>query len=372
MKVGLDVRHIYSNKRGFGRLRNYLEALFQHESDHQWILFGDQDELLALQTNWPEVTAEPPDRRLRMMRRPVLGFFLAPRFRDLGCFHFPTADVWYSKCAPTVVTLHDLAGLRFPERFFDHELDLARYKKHLYFMTKNADRLVTVSRFAKNEIVELLDVQPERITVIYQGYEPVFQMNTKEEKPRENFFLYCGGLDFRKNVDGLIRAYSHYRHKLGGDWRLVITGESQPHRGKFYPDLKKIAAEGNVREWVDFTGWIEDSELRNFYRTAGAFVFPSLYEGFGYPPLEAMSAGLPVLCSKAAALPETVGEAALLKNAENPEEFAQGMMQLSREENLQITLRENGRNQLRKYSWSSMAEQHIDLYEDLAREAGRL
>lgn len=379
MKIGIEAQNILTNRRGFSRLKNLLKAFLQLDTRDTWIFFASED---ALPQEWalPEsVCWENPRRRLRMLHRQGLSWLGARRFRDLAVFHFPTAEVWYSKFAPTIVTLHDLAPLHYPAQFFATEEEKNRYQNHLDFIVKNADAIITVSEFSKGDILKHLTVQQDNISVIYQGFEPGLHTPHPDADSsllekfalHSPYFFYCGGLDFRKNVEGLLRAYARYRHHYQGDRLLVIAGEEDSRQKAFCPNLKQCAAEEGVAEWVVFTGWVEDATLGALYRNAEAFVFPSLFEGFGYTPLEALSAKTPVICSRAASLPEVVGDAALMVDATNPEELSHAMAKIVASPMLCEELIQKGLKQLERFSWRLAAQQHYDLYRRVAVEASR-
>ena len=300
MRIGIDVRTILSNRRGFRRLRNLLRALVERPREDDFVFFAPGD---LRPSAWPLPTRarwEEPLRRLRLLHRRGVRLIGSRAFRDLDVFHFPTGDVWYSKYAPTVVTLHDLTPLHCADRFFGTQVEMRRYEKHLERIVANADRIVTVSEYSRQDLLNTLGVEPGRVRVIYQGFEDVSGGASAEEQSRSvlselsipgPYLFYCGGLDFRKNVEGLLQAFAYYRHRLQGDRLLVIAGEPDPERGRLYPDLRQCAEREKVSECVLFSGWVEDEVLGALYRRADAFVFPSLHEGFGYPPLEAMAAG---------------------------------------------------------------------------------
>lgn len=373
MIVGIDARTIVGSRRGFGRLRHLLLAFLNRPEGHSFRLFAPSDKHIK---GWPMPEGskwESPRWRLRMLHRNGAGWIGRQLFRNIDVFFFPTADIWYSHYAPSVVTLHDLAPLHYPERFFENQTLFDRYRKHLEKIATVADRIATVSDFSRKDILENLDVEPDRVRTIYQGFADL----SRSEKTRMSmktlskldlstpYFLYCGGLDFRKNVDGLIRAFANYRHELKGDRRLIIAGQIYVGNLKMFPDLVRCTREAEVIDEITITGWVDDGTLVELYRRADAFVYPSLFEGFGYAPLEAMAAGAPVLCSNATSLPEVVGDSALMAQADDPVEFAQGMKRIATDESLRQTLIEKGRANLKRFNWENTARQFISLFEEV-------
>lgn len=381
MRIGIDARTILSNRRGFRRLRNLLRALVERPGEEEFLFFAPGD---VRPPAWPlpaRARWEEPRRRLRLLHRRGVRLLGSRAFRDLNVFHFPTGEVWYSKYAPTVVTLHDLTPLHCADRFFETQKETRRYEKHLERIVANADRIVTVSEYSRQDLLNTLGVASGRVRVIYQGFENVSGGASAEEQLQGvlsdlsipgPYFFYCGGLDFRKNVEGLLQAFAYYRHRLQGDRLLVIAGEPDPERPRLYPDLRQCAEREKVSEWVLFSGWVEDEVLGALYRGADAFVYPSLFEGFGYPPLEAMAAGTPVICSNAACLPEIAGDAALLVNATDPEQLGRAIAEVTADRDLREQLIQKGQLNLRRFDWAKTADAFLDLYRDVAREAGRL
>jgi len=381
MRIGIDARTILSNRRGFRRLRRLLQALVERPGEDEFVFFAPADVHPA---GWPlpaRARWEEPRRRLRLLHRQGARLLGSRAFRDLDVFHFPTAEVWYSKYAPTVVTLHDLTPLHCADRFFETPKETRRYEKHLERIVANADRIVTVSEYSRQDLLDTLGVEAGRVRVIYQGFEDVSSGASAEEQSPGvlselsipgRYLFYCGGLDFRKNVEGLLQAFAYYRHRLQGDRLLVIAGEPDLERPRLYPDLRQCAEREKVSEWVLFSGWVEDEVLGALYRWADAFVFPSVFEGFGYPPLEAMAAGTPVICSNAASLPEIAGDAALLVDAANPEQLARAIARVTADSALREQLIQKGRLNLCRFDWAKTADKFLDLYQEVAREAGRL
>ena len=380
MRIGIDARTLLANTRGFRRLRGLLEAFFSQRQGEELVYFAPEGDRPGPWSPLPKhIRWETPERRLRMLHRRHVGLIGSRVFRDLDVFHFPTAEVWYSKFAPTVVTLHDLTPLHCSDRFFATLRERDKYEKHLQQIVKIADRIATVSEYSRKDLVETLGLQPERVRVIYQGYEDFSRAAASE--PLDVFqamsipgpyLLYCGGLDFRKNVEGLIRGFSIYRREYKGRCVLVIVGSRDPARASFYPDLKLCAEKGDVEDAVFLPGWVEDRILGALYRQAEAFVYPSLFEGFGYSPLEAMAAGVPVVCSQAASLPEVVGEAALLVDATDPVQLAEAMKRVEEDQELRKQLVDRGRANLARFRWEKAAGQFLELYREVAKEAGRL
>lgn len=271
--------------------------------------------------------------------------------RDLAAadvVHFPfTAPVpWPSGDAAFTVSLLDVQHLDLPHLFSHAErLYRRRYYDHA---ARRADSVVTISAFAKQSIVDRLGIDPDRITVAHLGVDSsAFTPNLGE---RERFVVYPARGWPHKNHARLVEAVRLLR-KDSPDLRLVLTGGG----------LDRL---GPLPDWVDVRGLVPPAELRELYRTAACLVFPSLYEGFGLPPLEAMASGCPVAASDAGSLPEVCGDAAVLVDARDPAAIAEGTARAI-ERGTELQLR--GLEQARSFTWARCAVAHEDAYLAAAR-----
>lgn len=243
--------------------------------------------------------------------------------------------------AAFVQSLLDVQHLDLPQLFSRAE---RLYRRHYYDdAARRADSVITISSFAKESIVARLGVDPERITVAHLGVDAAAY--TPNLGQRERFVFYPARGWAHKNHTLLVEAVRLLR-KDEPDLRLVLTGGG----------LERL---GPVPDWVDVRGLVPLAELRGLYRTAACLVFPSLYEGFGLPPLEAMASGCPVAASDAGALPEICGDAAVLFDAESPEAIAAGVAEALDRSTL---LQHRGLAQARKFTWARCATAHEDAY----------
>ncbi|GAA3874154.1 hypothetical protein GCM10022381_16240 [Leifsonia kafniensis] len=240
-----------------------------------------------------------------------------------------------------VQSLLDVQHLELPQMFSKSEL---AYRRYFYEgAARRADAVITISHFAKQRMVEMLGLEADRIHVAQLGVDTSkFIPNLGE---RENFVLYPARGWAHKNHAALIEAVGIAR-RSNPDLRLVLTGGS-------------LDTLGELPEWVDRRGLVSEEELLSLYRTAGALVFPSLYEGFGLPPLEAMSSGCPVAVSNAGSLPEVVGDAAVLFDPRDVESIAAGIAEsLSRGSELAVA----GVEHVKKFTWERCRDAHVSAY----------
>jgi glycosyltransferase involved in cell wall biosynthesis len=273
-----------------------------------------------------------------------------------------------------VITVHDLTEIAAPEVGSSRVVQTAR----LWFARRaleRADRILAVSENAKRELERGFEVPAGKIEVVYNAVDERFMSEPLPADAEQilaryavdgPFVLYVGNIRPQKNLARLIEAFAVVKNELRDDARfsklkLLVIGDSlAPH-----PDLRRAVVRTRLREDVRFLGFVPLGTLRVFYASARAFLYPSLYEGFGLPPLEAMAHGAPVLASDASALPEVLGNAALLVNAENVFELARGIRQIVTEEDLRERLIAAGRAMVRKYSWERSAGEVLGVYESV-------
>lgn len=270
----------------------------------------------------------------------------------------------------TVTIVHDMAYMAYPQTVAN------KTRKWLQLTMKQsckrADKIITVSEFSKQEIIKYLHIEASKITVMPNGVDHKFfyprsvqQINKVKEKfhIKQEYFLYLGTLEPRKNIERLIKAYSELLRKSYSSQipQLVLAGG----KGWMYESIFLIVQELKLEEKVVFTDYIENEEVPALMSGAKAFVFPSLYEGFGMPPLEAMACGTPVITSNVSALPEIGKDAAILINPYSIEEITQAMQRILEEKSLKEELVQAGIKKAKTYTWANAAEILIQVYQEL-------
>ena len=379
MRIGIEATRINSQGRGIDRYTcSLIKAFSQIDKEDEFVLFSDNASLVKDFGLGPNFSIEPLAKRFRFIRRPGLGCIGKYFYKDLDLFHFPNSDIWRSKYCKTVVTVHDLAPYHFPEKFFRNKNDFNRYLRELKCIKKNSDAILTVSDFSKNDIIDVLGVNSDKVFRIYNGVEEMFRrltLDMNEAKSLLNhlelpdiFVLYAGGLDFRKNLTVLIKAFNillaNQRYK---DLKLVIVGRRPINPDtKMYEPLEGLAKELLPNGSVIFLNSVSDSELAVLYNLASLFVFPSIFEGFGLPPLEAMSCGCPVLCSNRCSLPEVIGDAAVLFDPEDIKGLADKISHIINSSELKAELSRSGIKRAKLFSWQNTAREVLNVYKELA------
>jgi glycosyltransferase involved in cell wall biosynthesis len=266
-----------------------------------------------------------------------------------------------------IVTVHDLSVIKFPK---SHKgLHYVHHKLGLQRTLKNVDRIIAVSNSTKKDLIRLFKVPARKIKVIYEAADKQYRViNDKKELERFKtryhidypFVLYIGTLEPRKNIPRLIKAFRLVKKK-GYPHKLLVVGK----KGWKYKAIFKMIKTLGLEKDVVFTGFIEEKELPLFYNVADVFVFPSLYEGFGLPVLEAMQCGCPVIIANNSSLPEITGDAALKVNARDVRDIAMKIERLIKDKNLKIKFAQKGVKHARRFSWKRCAKETRELYKEV-------
>lgn len=267
---------------------------------------------------------------------------------------------------PTVLSVYDLSFLRHPRLF--HRGNRI-YKTFLTRISaRRASMVVTISEHGKREAIALLGLAEEKVAVAYPGvdnhFRPLAERDIREFRDRlglpQHFVLFLGTLEPRKNVAGLVRAYSVLRRRVALPHKLVLAGGE----GWLSSPLFRLIQELGLQDDVLFPGFVDPADQVLWYNAADAFVYPSLYEGFGLPPLEAMACGVPVVASNRAALPEVVGEAGRLVDPDDPEKLAETLVEVLSDEALRAGMKIAGLERATKFTWAGMARRILGVYHE--------
>ncbi|MCA9435250.1 MAG: glycosyltransferase family 4 protein [Candidatus Omnitrophica bacterium] len=371
--VGIDLRNVAGSSRGYRRMMNLFYELDRLGSDFEFEWITEPTPLTKAAGLSERTRIVSPRSRMRLMHRPILGHLRPLIWDRTEILHFPTADCWHVPTCKTVVTLHDLAPLHYPEWFFGNKEDEKRYRDHLDRIFKVADRVVTVSEHSRQDLVDQFPTRESKLKVIYQGVGPEFHReewsDTRKDLFRNNigaphgFLLYCGGIDARKNIEFLIEVFRTLTMDPAFRRNLTIVGDvDSSKRGMV--DLRSLVKREGLECRVLFPGWISDELLRRYYNAADLFLFPSRMEGFGYAPLEAMACGCPTICSNATSIPETVGQASVLLPPDDPEGWARSIRDLLDDHEKREGLRMKGLDWVKRYDWKETARGFLGVYRE--------
>jgi glycosyltransferase involved in cell wall biosynthesis len=370
--------HLLAHTRSFRRagISHYVEQalleLGQIDSRNRYTVYttrGLDNEALGLPANFRVAPSHFPtiNPRVRIPWEQLLAPALLRR-SGAEIFHGVHSVVPFACPVPSLVTVHDLAFIRFSQTFRAYNrayLDLATR-----ISVRKAARVLVVSEHTKREVVGLLGVPAERVIVTPNAPRAHFRppdplaletFRAKKGLP-ERFVLYVGTLEPRKNLTTLLEAYA--KVAAHHDVPLIVGGG----KGWLYDAVFQRLEALGLRERVQFVGYIEEEELPLWYAAATVFVFPSIYEGFGMPPLEAMACGTPVIASNSSSLPEVVGDAGLMAPPHDANAFAEAIVRVLDDGALREALRERGLAQAARFTWRTTAERTLAAYEAVAAE----
>ncbi len=368
MRIGFDARMLGPKQGGLGR---YVEQLVLNLEK----LNPDADFVIFLRReNWSDYTPKSPRFTKILADIPWYGLREQFQFRkiisqnNIDLMHFPHWNVPFFYNRPFVVTIHDLLLLHFPTRRASRLGPVLYFVKNFFFRlilrhaAKNAKHIITVSNFSKKDLSKTLRVPEEKITVTYPApCPPSLAVNLSAGhnfKITRPYALYVGVAYPHKNLDRLLTAWQIFCDKTGNQYQLVLVGK----KNYFYDRLLKKFGELFAMGLVVFTDFINDETLNSLYRSASIFVFPSLYEGFGIPPLEAMAYGVPVIASSATCMPEVLEGAALYFNPLQIEEMVEALISGFDDKKLRAELSMLGKKIAAKYSWYSCAKKTSEVY----------
>ena len=357
-------------------IRNVVRTLARLDREGEYFLIGSPDKVAecgSLPPNFHTVPLEGPDDTLKgnLEFRAIV--------KRLGCVlvHVPHL-FWLPRglSCPYVLTVHDLLEHMYGSR------DASSLRRSLHFhltrrVLRKAARVIAVSQFTKNEILKLLAIPDDRIEVVYNAIDERFLRGHASEADRElivqrylvnyPFLLYAGAIRPHKNVVRIIEAFSALKSELQKeqqfpDLKLIIIGDDLSS----HPRLRRTVVRSGVQNDVRFLGFVPIEVLRIFYDVAKIFVFPSLYEGFGLPPLEAMAHGTPVVASNTSSLPEVAGNAAFLVNPENVFEIRRALQRVLLDPALRARMKQRGYEQAERFSWTSSVGRLLEISREVA------
>ena len=373
--IVIDARRV----RNFGigtYIRSLIHALAGIDSANRYTLVvapADRPAFSGLPENFQiSVYARSDESYLDHVLFPMFLRGLAP---DL--VHIPLNRVPLLMIQPYVVTIHDMANLLFDFPTSKIHLQLRRFRFRRGLV--RASRVIAVSEATRHDVETLMGVAPHRLRRVYNAPDPGFLAPGPPDEPEKRrrimeryqieypFLLYAGNIRPHKNVPRLVEAFAVVREQVAlnpmyRDLRLVIIGDTLSQ----HPAVRQSVIRSRVEQFVRFLGFVPFETLRFFYQSAAVFVFPSRYEGFGLPPLEAMSCGAPVVTSNVSSLPEVVGDAAILVNPENVFDIARGIKEALLDEPLRAELIRRGREQASRFSWERTAGQVLEIYQEAA------
>ncbi len=372
MRIGIDARKLHDF--GIGTyIRNLLRQLARLDRDTDFVLLcrpEDAPGLSALGENFRPVIETAGNYSLAEQWR----IPLALRRERVTLFHAPHYVLPPLVPCRSVVTIHDCIHLMFPQ-YLPNRFAFGYARASIASASRRATRVLTVSESSKRDILRFVNLPPEKIDVIYNAYDERFTVEPLEEdvirvrdryQLHDEFVLYAGNVKPHKNLERLIDAF-HLVRKRGLDHlKLVMIGDEISK----YAALRRAVHQHQLHKYVRFLGYMPEETLAVMYRLAGVFVFPSLYEGFGLPPLEAMVSGTPVVTSNVSSLPEVAGDAAVLVDPYDPASIADGIYKVLTDAHLRRDLRRKGLARASQFSWDESVRRVRAIYGEVCNVAG--
>ena len=368
MRVAIDVRKI--DDFGVGTyVRNLLHWLARLDQETEYLLVcrrSDCERLEALGPNFRPL----PNRSKNYSIAEQLTVPLGLMRNGVDLFHAPHYVLPALTPCRAIVTIHDCIHLMFPE-YLPGRIAHLYARIAFWIATQRSSRVLTVSEASRRDILKYCPMPPNKVEVIYNAIDDRFnetpdveQLASVRERYQlhDRFLLYSGNVKPHKNLERLIDAFARLRRRESDDIKLLISG-SEISR---YATLRRAVHRYNLHKHVRFLGFLSTDTLAALYHLADAFVFPSLYEGFGLPPLEAMASGTPVLTSNLSSLPEVVGDAALLVDPYDPESITDGMQQILSDTALRERLTRQGRIRASEFSWESSVRRVLATYREVS------
>ena len=367
MKIAIDLRRI--NNPGIGRyMKGLTEAVLAHAPEHEYVLILPSEGPRVIGAESANVKCINPRLPYYSVREQIeLPRILHKERVDV--FHSPHFNLPLRRVCPAVVTIHDVIYLAcrgdLPSR-----IGRLYYRGMMKAAVRLAERVLTDSQFSRQDIIRYLGCEAGKIEVVYPAVQPGFVPTTETSRVRallsrlgidEEFVLYTGIYKPRKNHYGLLQAFRYFLES-GARAKLVIAGPL----GDGGSVLRQLVMKLGIGDRVLFPGFVSDEDLPALYTAARVYACPSLYEGFGFTVLEAMSCGVPVVCSAETSLPEAAGSAALYADPRRPQDFAAAIHRAFSDAELRGQLIASGFVNVRRFSWAGAASRALAAYEHAA------
>lgn len=371
-RIGIDAR-LFGTALAVG-IGRYTEELIRHlielDKDNQYHIFLSK----SAASNFPIYAPNLSKTGVDFSHYSYSEQFKYPTIlkrTHLDLIHYTNfnSPILFTKI-PSVVTIHDLTLWFFPGRGQKSWFRRMVYRFVIKRTCQNAKHIIAITKKTKQDIIKLLNINPEKITIVYEAVPKNYKIISNDQKIKKlkhkfniskPYTMYVGQWRDHKNVIKMIRAFSLFRRRYNIDYQLVMVGKVDDK----YPQIKAIIKELELTNHVVFTGYVPDSELPYIYNGAEFFVWPSLYEGFGLPPLEAMACGTPVVSSNVSCMPEVLGDAAYYFNPLSVESIAKSMADMAQSYALKREFRLKGLRQAKKYSFEKSAKQTYKIYKQI-------
>ncbi len=380
MRIAMELQPVLKNRSGIGWYTyNIIKAISKLDKSDEFV--GCAFNFLGRHN----IESIPDELNISMDVCKVIPYGVYSRLWDFIPFKYNNlfrtkADIYhfFNFTVPEkidgkiIVTVYDMVYKRFPETM--SKANFRRLEKNLQRSVEVADIIITISENSKKEIIKYLNANEDKIRIVHVGVDALsFRREYKNNEIDlikrkyslpDKYILYLGTLEPRKNIESIIESFALYK-KYGGDLKLVIAGK----KGWAYESIFRKVKNCSLENEVIFTGYIDEPDKPCIYKMSSLFLFPSLYEGFGIPVIEAMAAGVPVITSNASSLPEAAGDAAVLVDPRDIKSIANSMLTIIDNKEYRKELVLKGFEQIKRYTWERSAEELLNIYSEL-KESG--
>lgn len=355
MKIGVDTRELKKDKAGKGwYVFNVLKEILNIDQENEFILYGDIDTQFLKAPNAKQII--------------VQGSSISWHYKVARRLKKDGVDLYWAPTSPivpaitsisTIMTIHDLTTLLFPDK---HLLKSRIIDK--LFLKKALSKTKTIladSEATKSDLERLFPFSENKITVSCLGYDKAFKKLPDSEVENKiskynlkpGYILFVGTLEPRKNVEGIIESYARINSKMQDDHHLVLVGK----KGWYYNSILEKIEQSGIKNNIKVLDYVPFDDLPALYNGAGIFLYPSFYEGFGLPPLEALACGTPVIASNVSSLPEVIGDAGILVDPNNHDQIAHAIEKVLSDEKTRINMQRSSLGQAARFSWSECAKE---------------
>jgi len=371
MKIGIIADSIHELKTGLGTYAYNLIKGLSRFRKHEYIIIHSKRGGMPNSIPCDDLIVPIPKilfgKEIRKMC--ILPFKIRKLNLDIlhETYHF--GHFLFSPCKIRITTVFDLSPLIFPGT---HLYSRVLMHKILFpFTIRNSEKILTISKSTKQDLIKYLNIPEKKITVTYLATDEKYRLLNQKEisKIRRKysidfpFILYVGTLEPRKNIPSLIRAFYQLKKKTSRH-KLIIAGKKGWKSEDIFETIEKL----NLQKDIIFTGYVPDEDLPALYNAADLFVYPSLYEGFGLPPLEAMACGTPVITSNTSSFPEVVGDAGIMIDPYDVDGLTKAMYEVLTNDGLREDMIKKGLKQTKKFSWEKCAKETLEVYQEVYYE----
>jgi len=374
MNIGVDLRTLINgNKSGIpGFTFELLKKILENDTQNKYFGFYNSYKNLEFPTfsnKIENIKLNVPNKILN----PSLRFLNIPKLNKIipcDVFYMPHFNFnAFSENSYKVITVHDLSFLRYPE-FFSIKNNLWHKMIQVEKTLKSFDKIVAISNNTKNDIVELFNIPEKKIKVVYSGVDSkyrildssskeLFQTKNKYKLP-DKYILSLGTIEPRKNIDSLIKSFDQFIERTGSDYFLIIAGGV----GWKYKNVLKTYNKTKHKDRIKFLGFIDEEDKNAIYNLSSLFVFPSYYEGFGFPPLEALKTGTPVLSSANSSMLEILGDSAYFVDPYDICDISKGIENLLSSTELRDRLLIKSEQNLERFSWDKTSSEYLNIFNE--------